>query len=95
MAPYIKSEFFKARLPKIQRLNFQDDGCIEGGLETDFKLKIQMQQRQFQPVLRIRIRIQLDSVFLGHPDTDPYPGKYRTWILYPQKDPCNSNFLAI
>ena len=26
---------------------------------------------------------------------DPDPGKYRIRILYPQKDPCHSNFLAI
>ena len=36
-----------------------------------------------------------DPVFLGHPDLDPDPGKYRIRILYPQKDPCNSNFLVI
>ena len=43
------------------------------------------------PVLRIRIRS--DPVFLGHPD--PGPGKYRIRILYPQKDPCNYNYLVI
>ena len=45
----------------------------------------------FLPVLQIRIRS--DPVFLGHPDPDP--GKYRTRIIYPQKDPCSSNFLVI
>ena len=45
-----------------------------------------------KPVLRIRIRIRSDPVFLGHPDPDP--GKYRIRILYPQKDPWNSNFLV-
>ena len=46
-------------------------------------------------VLRIRIRIRSDPVFLGHPDPDPDPGKYRIRIriLYPQKDPCNLVFL--
>ena len=36
-----------------------------------------------------------DPVFLGHPD--PVPGKYRIRIriLYPQKDPCNSNLSFI
>ena len=32
-----------------------------------------------------------DQVFLGQPDPDQYPGKYRIRMLYPQKDPCNSN----
>ena len=32
-------------------------------------------------------------VFLCHPYPDP--GQYRIRILYPQKDPCNSNFLVI
>ena len=36
-----------------------------------------------------------DPVFLVHPDPDPDPGKYRIRILYPQKDPCNSNLLVI
>ena len=40
-------------------------------------------------VLRIRIRIRSDPVFLGHPD----PGKYRIRILYSQKAPCNLIFL--
>ena len=42
-------------------------------------------------VLRIRIRIWiwLDPVFLGHPVFS------RIRILYPQKDPRNSNFLVI
>ena len=39
------------------------------------------------------LRIRSDPVFLGHPDPDP--GKYRIRILYPQKDPWNSNFLFI
>ena len=39
----------------------------------------------------LRIRIRSDPVFLGH--SDPDPGKYRIWILYPQKDPCNLIFL--
>ena len=39
----------------------------------------------------LRIRIQLDQVFLGHLD----PEKYQIRILYPQKDPCNSNILVI
>ena len=38
-------------------------------------------------VLRIRILIRSDPVFLGHPNPDP--GKYRIRILYPQKDPCS------
>ena len=36
-----------------------------------------------------------DPVFLGQPDPDPNPGKYRIRILYPQKKTCNSNFLVI
>ena len=40
----------------------------------------------------LRIRIRSDPVFLGHPDLDQDPGKYRIRIIYPQKDPCNSNF---
>ena len=34
-----------------------------------------------------------DPFFVGHPDPDP--GKYGIRILYPPKDPCNSNFLVI
>ena len=41
-----------------------------------------------------RIQIRSDPVFLGHPDLDLDPGKYRIRILYPQKDPWNSNFLV-
>ena len=32
-----------------------------------------------------------DPVVLGHPDS----GKTRIRVLYPQKDPCNYNFLVI
>ena len=39
------------------------------------------------------IQIRSDPVFLGQPDPDP--GKYRIRIVYPQKDPCNYNFLVI
>ena len=50
-------------------------------------------------VLRIRIRsfwvtrIQESTGSGSWKIPDPDPGKYR--ILYPQKDPCNSNFLVI
>ena len=53
-----------------------------------------MRNRNYKPVLRIRIRIRSDPVFLGHPDPNPDPGKYRIRILYLQKDPCNLIFLV-
>ena len=45
-------------------------------------------------VLRIRIRIRLGPVFLGHPDPDPGKYRIRIRILYQHKDPCNLIFLV-
>ena len=56
---------------------------IYNELENTLCLEIKI---VFLPVLRIRIRIRSDPVFLGHTDLDPDPGKYRIRILYSQKN---------
>ena len=81
--------FFQNNLTKYRN---EKSWCV--GFHHIF-FKLDNPWRTYVPVLWIRSRIQIqlrsDPVFLGDLD----PGKYRIWILYPQKGPCNSNLLVI